>query len=616
MPITVPDFVPGIGGTTIGPSDQQPAPPDTTTRDQYIAGLAAQHGGISGKPAPQTTKVGSEEQLTGFDLYTFADGTTVEVAEDGRVQNYKPKQPRAQANRPTRQYTQYNPDGSEDTFTYDSSDGGNTWNRNDSMPVEHKPADPSRRVPSDPSTWLQIHSIPNDPSSRVIALQDPANSSNRVTVPQDTQPDKPTVVKGDNGAMYSWDGKTLSPLMAGTPEKKQIIQGQNGLVQTWDGTNLVTIQPGTPKPAEGSTQTRLVNGRNVQGTIIGGEFVPQKDLGPALQGAATEGATRPNIVEGYNVEQTYRNGEWTTTKIGDRAIPKEPTVVNAPANQAYITTMGSGGQLSSQINPSFTPTTQAEVGAKVSQLQQQAATKKDEFLGKVGPTYTVQQAQADWNQWWDQNVEPQRANLQQISQQARAEEARKAAESERANYATAQTAGTSAVDAYKATIPYRVGPGFADLLGTLGKAYQGGPLPSTEQIQQGVMFKMPDLDQISQQATARALAHISPTAAGIAGTGPPSMLQQTPQDLTAGLNRTAYSFPGAGGGTTVPPQTISSRVAPFSNPVPAAGAFTNAAPSTAWTGAFQAAPAAAPYMASNWQQPPNSNPWGTYQPGF
>jgi hypothetical protein len=87
----IPVVGPTLSSHGIGAPDPPATPPDTSQRDQIVAALAAAHGGIFGKPAPQTTKgTGGQLQATGYDLYTFGDGTTVEVDPDtGATQNLK-----------------------------------------------------------------------------------------------------------------------------------------------------------------------------------------------------------------------------------------------------------------------------------------------------------------------------------------------------------------------------------------------------------------------------------------------------------------------------------------------------------------------------------------------
>jgi len=94
MPVTIPEWVPGVGGQTIGPPDQQQTPPDTSQRDSLIKTLAALHQGQVGTPSTPTVKDDSGKEIPGpYDLYTFGDGTQIEIAPTGEVSKYTLKTP-------------------------------------------------------------------------------------------------------------------------------------------------------------------------------------------------------------------------------------------------------------------------------------------------------------------------------------------------------------------------------------------------------------------------------------------------------------------------------------------------------------------------------------------
>jgi len=85
-------------GTSIpAPWDPAPtaAPPDTSQRDKLVATLGAQHGGLVGTPSTPTVKNPKDPsggEIPGpYDLYSFADGSTLEIAPTGEVSKYTPK---------------------------------------------------------------------------------------------------------------------------------------------------------------------------------------------------------------------------------------------------------------------------------------------------------------------------------------------------------------------------------------------------------------------------------------------------------------------------------------------------------------------------------------------
>lgn len=465
------------------------------------------------------------------------------------------------------QTTVTNLDGSTDTYTYlwrpDASlPNGGEFVLDKSMPPEHKPGPAGPKKPTDPSQWVPIHANPADPNSRVIYLQDPNDASSRVPVP-DATPKNPQIVNRPDGSTYSWDGTTLSQLLPATPEKRQIIQGQNGKVMAWDGQNLTIVEPGT---------------------------------------APKEGDTRYPIQNGYRTTQTYTGGDWITTDMGQKAIPTPPQQATANATELYRSMYNPDtGQYTDQPNPNFIAKTQADVAAKAGQLQQMAAAKQAELQQKIGPAYSRDQALADFQGWWKQTIDPQKSALDIAQQQAAQEQQRVLTEQQRQNYSTAMTAGQNAVANVKDLIPNFVGPGFRDTINQLAGSWSNlkAPMPNLD-VASAVMYKTPDLNAIGQKAVADALAHISPTAAGISGGGPP---QVPNMNINQMLNPTAYTFTGGPGGG--PPQTI-----PGTPPGPTPEQLANqnaAAAGITNIGAFSGpmpAPAAAAYQPlPAWSQP-------------
>jgi hypothetical protein len=535
---------------------------DLTTQAGWEA-FQTRHGGPVGQPSktsPDFDPNGARVKDP-FYTYTMQDGTTVEINGAGEIKSMDEKAPSvatgtaapAQSSPPLDRvpYTVYNPDGSTTTYQYGRGKDGQYHLLTD-LPPETKPAAPGSAPPSDPSTWVQIHADPSDPKSKVIAIQDPKNASNRVAVPEGAQPTRPTVVNGQNGAMYSWDGTTLKPLIASTPDKPQLVQGQQGALYTWDGKTLTTLQAGT-QPKEGDTRPNVQSGYSIQEIYRGGQWVTDpsvepKPYSPDLLNKPKEGDVRPNVQSGYKVQEIYKGGQWVVdpSVSPTRYTPTTPTQVSAGTDQPYINTM-TDGQLSSVPNPSFMPKTPADVAMRVSQLQQAAQTKRDELSQKMSSGALSQaDAAAQFDRWWNQTVEPQKNALDVAQRQATVEQQQKTSEQDRLNYATASQAGTNAVEAAKAQMPYMVGPGFAGALNNIQQAYATGKAPGNVDIGSAVTFQMPDLNALAQQATNQALAHLSPTAAqnmnathGVQAA--PALAQSSQTDVSQQLNRTNYT---------------------------------------------------------------------------
>ena len=604
--VTIPDWVPGIGGQTIG-ADSAPAapdaPPDYSARDAIIRAYEEKYGAQIGKASPQQgtvhvppNAVGPDGKPdpnagktitanTGFSLYTFPNGVTVEISDDGQVQNQKlpasaTAKPSTTAPTTTTRLV-YNSDGSTDEWTYrydptatgpNGEKGGFVLDK--SLPPVHKPADPSKAPPSDPNTWQKVYANPGDPTSKVIGLIDPKTGTH-MDVPA-TAEKSPQIVAGPNNSQYaiSVDPTThqvsANLLIEGKPDKPQLsVDQRTGQAWTWDGTNYTQISG----PTEGRTQSSYdpKTGQTITKTFQNGDWVVTGAAGGPKIGQ--EGDTRQNIEGGYNVTQTYQNGEWKTTSVGSRATPQQPTQVNAPATSQFITTMDQDGNITTKPNPNYAPTTMAGIAGQQAALQQQARAQHDQINANLqngvygsGPDAQTK-ANAAWADWWNQNIEPQKASLAQAQQQAQFEQQKQQQDLARANYATAQGAGQNAVSNYLSTMPYRVGPGYNQAFGQVANALAGGKMPGNIDMSQ-LTFKMPDLGQMSQQATAQALAHISPTAAQMANGSPtPSMFSQSPPDINSQLNMTNYTpFGAATPATGAPPAVIPSAAPPTSGP--------------------------------------------------
>ena len=571
--------------------DSTPAPePDHSARDAAIKQYVDKYGAQIGQPAvvqgtvhvpadakdakgdPDLNAGKTITADTGFKTYTFPNGVSVEISDDGQVRNEK--LPASATARPTttapttKSVVQYNTDGSSDEFTFrydpaatgqNGEKGGFVWDK--SVPTVHKPADAGKIPPSDPNTWQKIYANPGDPTSKVIGLIDPKTGV-KTDVPQGAQSARPELTTIPGLGTYSWDGTTATKLFDAKPDKPQIIPTQGGGVYTWDGTSFQQIGGAR----EGQTRTSL-DPKNPNHTITetfsGGSWVPT-----SVTGANKPGDTRESIEGGYNVTQTYGDDGWRTTTVHDRATPSPQTAVSSPATAQFITTMDDKGNLTTKPNPNYQPTTMAGIAGQTASLQQQAQAQHDQINGNLqngmygsGPDAQTK-ANAAWSAWWAQNIEPQKAALAQAQQQAQFDQQKQQQDLARANYAQAQSAGQNAVSNFTATLPYRVGPGYNQAFNQVLNATATGKMPGNIDMSQ-LTYKMPDLGQMAQNATAQALAHISPTAAQMANGQPTPSMFGNPPDINAQLNQTSYSPFGAspvGGGpppilAAVPPPT-------------------------------------------------------------
>jgi len=190
------------------------------------------------------------------------------------------------------------------------------------------------------------------------------------------------------------------------------------------------------------------------------------------------------------------------------------------------------------INPEYVPKTQAEIAARVGQINSVAEAKGREVQGKVGQTingklYTADDALNEFNGWYDSNVAPQTGALQAAQQAAQFEQAKQQADMQRQAYNVALGAGTNATNAFTAMQTGRVGPGFEAASAAASK----GDFAGLANVPGATSYQAEDITKTAPQAVMDALKYISPTAA--AATGSPMPNYQT-IDIPGQLNRTKY----------------------------------------------------------------------------
>lgn len=523
---------------------------DLTTQAGWDA-FAARHGGVVGQP----NKVSADRDESGrrvehpFYHYELGDGSTVEINGVGEVKSLDEKPPRNPPNttitdpRTGEPIAVTTPSGAAVTLPRPSTTtetieiGGVKYQRDPSAPGGWRkidapgnvptPTPNSQKPPSDPSKWVEIKA----PDGRVIAMQDPVTGE-RVVVPASPTDKNPA---------------------AGTV--KDTFEGGRTITWTADGNGNWTIKTigqalqDPNKPKEGDTRPNVSGGYEIREVYRGGQWVTDpgftpKPYDPNLATKPKEGDTRPNVAQGQQIQEIYRGGQW----VVDPSVPPKPygpqtpTTVNT-GTAPYIVQQ-TPGQPGFQIsdNPNTT-----DVAARVQQLQQQAQAKRDELNKAIASgAKTKDEAAAEFDAWWTATVEPQSQQLQQQQQQdiadatvKRNQEIRAQQAAEQSAFTTAQGAGRDAVAAAQAQMPYMVGPGFGSAVNQIANAYASGKPAGNLDIGSAVTFDMPNFSQIAEQATAKALAHLSPTAAGIAQQTLPSIPQGV--NVAGALNKSQYA---------------------------------------------------------------------------
>lgn len=304
---------------------------------------------------------------------------------------------------------------------------------------------------------------------------------------------------------------------------------------------------------------------------------------------ATQLATQKAPYENELLKQQAENQRQAAlTAAQQRQIAAQPNIVQPGTGMYTYTQDPLTGKITPSYNANYQAKTVADVAGRVSQLQTMAQDQRDQISARLqsgefgtGPD-AQQKAAAAFDSWWSQNVESQKAALTAAQSTAQQEQQRLLEEQQRANVATAQTAGQAALTAAAGEV--RHGPGFGAALANIQNAYASGKAPapmSAEQLQAAVTPAPLDYNKIYEQATAQALAHISPTAAQIATGQPvPTALGRIQgMDINEQLNRQRYAFGGAPLAQAAPPPAAPAPLPPV-NQVPGQ----NYGAATAYTG--------------------------------
>jgi len=495
------------------------------------------------------------------------------------------------------------PKGWTNITTGKDAQGNTVWYGVDPADGKPKQIDSMPVIPKDKEAWGDPRQIDQPDGSKVWYGVDPAD---KVLKPM---PGMPTTAAKPTGP-------------------GSITQQGTVYVQKADGSYEPAKGVPDPNPPAGATQFilgpdgfiyRQVSRGGGQGFDPDTTFdpVPYTDAAKQsrAQGAALHKAGEPGtkVIGGYVYHVTYRGGDDSNYDV-DTSIPATP-MAGTPAAQPTMVATGTdvpnlvqrmpGGELQNVPNPNYQPTDPAQ---RVAQLSSQANSKLAELQGKIGSGgYTVDQAQRDFDSWWSTNVEPAKVQIQQAQQKQQQDLARQ-------NLQVAQNAGTEVTRAIAGET--RVGPGYGDFMNTALRGIQSGNManaPSAEQFNKAFVTPMPDYNKIYEQATAQALAHISPTAAQLA-TGQPNptgLATAQGMDITGALSPTNYRFQAPAPQLQPMPQPTG-QPAPQPQPMPYSGQTPpplmpmNAVPgqnygaATAYTGGI-----------SPWNYTP-----GPYQPSF
>lgn len=521
--------------------------------------------------------------------YELGDGSTVDINQDGEIGpggiNERAPSEATGTKAPSTsdwsgQRMQVDPaTGEYVLFGFDPAD--QVFKRVPGAPAQRPP---SSTLPPSASTALDRldargQVIPaGDLTTPVAKIRDP--STGTVTDMPDPKDTEGKFEKLGDTIYFLKAGQQPQPVVTNAdPQKVSTFQGPNGSQWEYDptkppGQRATEIVKGERKPdvaAASQISWRPIPGTNdEQGyRIVDGKM---EDV---------EGAVKPRsttmIGDANSKTWTFLDAQGNVVKeVPNKGYTPKVTAVTTSADQPNIVARDETGKLIVSESPNYQPTTAAQVAERVAQWQQQMRAKSAELQAKVGPSYSPEQYASDFKAWYDQTIEPQKAYLNAAQQQIDIERAQKAEETRRASMATAQAAGTQALEAYKASGLSRVGPRAGEVA---SQVMQGKPLDQVNL--QGAAFFSGGSDYLrnmAEQATMNALKNISPTAAAAAGAEAPAYGSV---DVNQALGQQNYAYPGAAppAAPAPPPVPPPAPVGPLSGTVaPPGWAGTNLDP--------------------------------------
>lgn len=466
------------------------------------------------------------------------------------------------------------------------------------------------------TTWYGIDPSDNTMKQVTGAPVIPKEAEGWGSPTEMTEPDGSKVWYGTDPKTKQWGPIPGLPKTGPKPTGPgSITQAGTTFVQKPDGSYEPARGVPDPNPPKGQTQLilgpdgfiyRQVSRGNGQGFDPDDSFSPVPYSDAAKQARANAGALHKagepgtKVIGGRVYHVTYRGGSDDAYDV-DTSQPatlmpgtEETTSIATSTDQPFIAQRTAGKAEPTWVeNRNYLPTDPAQRSA---QLSQQAAAKLDEYKAKVASgTLTGDQAQAEYDKWWDASIEPAKAEIRQAQQKVQLDqqlkvnaEARAQAEQQRAIYSTAAEQGQKAAENVRMMLPNAVGPNFGNAMNQLSKAWATGG--STEGIDWGsaLTYQAPDLNALAQQVTNQALAHISPmashgmnaaTGANTTNFGPQLPSQLENYDYTQGLQKNRYQVPGTTttvapdgtvrvtqGGNTNPVEPVAQPQAPTINP--------------------------------------------------
>ena len=253
------------------------------------------------------------------------------------------------------------------------------------------------------------------------------------------------------------------------------------------------------------TQDALLTGAANRGLTTAQTGQTQATTGQTIAATQRTQALLPGELEKQLVDIGYTKAQ--IDEVRQRMQIAAAPTLQGGTTQPVLTRMDprTGAIDQSQINLAYQPKTQAEIAARVGQIQSLMNAKSAEVQAKVGKNnYTADNALQEFNQWYGQNVAGQIDALQAAQDDTAFARGKDLA----AMRAVAQT-GANATAAQAVTAAS--GASAARALGANQNPTYGGGFNATP---------TPDYEKVARDATAEALKYLDPTAGAAPGTLP------------------------------------------------------------------------------------------------
>src|SRR5215469_72936 len=520
----------------------------TSARDAKLASLGL------GTPIGSTAtldKNGKPTSANGspWNTYTFADGSTVDVTDDGQqlsnlVKARAPAAGQTASDVAAASGILFGPSGQIYVKNPTPDDGRGAYVPSDATSAQQQLS----------NTKTQIDTAYTKAQTDKLNADADPNSSAQQKAAADVAYTKAQTDKLNFDNQYAQQNQLLqsNDLAAKTgltnAQAAQVIQTtqNNAAMQPLNAADLAAKTGLTQAQTQSALQVMQQNAA----------------LAPLTQ-AKTQAETALTNVQTQTAQQKLGEPVMETTGTGRMYTYWDPT------QQKLVTAQ----------NPNFQPTTP---GQMIQQLNQQALDQHNTLNQQVSSgNLSPDAAASQFDSWWNDNIEPQKQDIAQAQADAQAKLAQTQAYT---NYYQAQaaqlpatlaeTAANNAQQNYLRAIPYMANANAASLA---QQALSGGKYNPAAAIQ-AMTFSGPSLQEIGRQGAAAALAHISPTAQSIVQQGQGAPIGQPaaggqPFNINQMLNQSQYGFGlgGAPGGTApvVNPATNMGG-APGSNMVPTA----------------------------------------------